>query len=102
LVDSNTFSQTPLHYRYTPDSTGLYMLTFTATLDGRTAVDTLRRIEVLDCAAAILSPKGNWYFGRYGGLRFAPGRTFRDIGPFANRPIITNESQIDVAENSFA
>lgn len=101
LVDSITLHSTALHYTYTPDSAGLYLLSLIASLNGKTVTDTMRGIEVIDCAASIPSPKGNWCFGKYAGLRFAPGHTFRDLGPYDNNPNIIGKPQIDVVENSF-
>ena len=88
-----TFTNGP-NFSYAPD-TGIFSVYLQVVRNGKYTYDTLKnQVEVMDCSKRLPSTKGNWYFAKWGGLKFTPSTSIRDIGPWANQiPTQINASE---------
>lgn len=57
-------------------------------------------LTIADCALPLQHTNGNWYFGKYAGIKFRTNAVIRDIGPYNFRKpyqIFTNEGSLSMS-----
>lgn len=87
----------------TPIDTGHYDIKFIAIVDSVTdSIYKEKYTYVRVCGPSIASPNGNWYFGKWAGIKFAASGPYKDLGPYKNVfPVQINHQEGSISQSNF-